>query len=383
MSNESENISNTDRDESDSFPCIIAAPQHFHLFCRDENDKWDFNLESVNTGSFNHLKLKRVSFYLKFGPDNSPMGFCFDGSMLTARSLSINNQHQAAEQFNRVIAALLLGGTYIHYVNTSNIALGTLYSTGYFRYEHAFGPIPRLHMAWGEGGTGVMLNGMLRNPPIFYKDDIITCYNNGTPVLDALSNVEPSFLIRSISHHLETDYRNSIIYSWSAIEQILIQIWENNFLNSLSIPESKKSFQMFSRNISNIIDVMGQFGYIEKNLYLLIKSSKKSRNLITHGNHEARKEESFHSIKAMIELINSICNMNTISFSPTSTLSLMDEHQFSTEIVATADSIDWRSVESFTILSPIPGEKSWSGEYENIRDIQVKNNTPPLDSTKK
>lgn len=73
-------------EEADRFPCVLAAPRHFHLFVQDPDDG-SLTLEQVNAGTYDPLKLKRISFYLDVGlPHGNPMGFGFDGSMIITRN---------------------------------------------------------------------------------------------------------------------------------------------------------------------------------------------------------------------------------------------------------------------------------------------------------
>lgn len=208
--------------EADRFPCVLAAPRHFHLFVQDPDDDWSPTLEQVNAGTYDPLKLKRVSFYLDVGlPHGNPMGFGFDGSMIIPRNPHLRSADDAVDEFNRVVAALLIGGLRLHQVVSENLAFGSLYATGYYRYEHPHGILPTLHQAWGEAAAGGYLSIDLLHPPRVSKADTVAALDAGRPVLAAAYRIDPATLVMAFSHHVATEYRNSLVYSWLIVEQLV------------------------------------------------------------------------------------------------------------------------------------------------------------------
>ncbi len=120
------------------FPVLISAPSPTQFFVRDTDDDFDIDIKMINEGAYSPLKLHRVSFFLDVDLEGgSPMGFGFDGSMIIPRTPSVSNPDLAIDCFNRVKAAMMLGGLAFDATTQSMIGFGELKQTGYFRYFRA------------------------------------------------------------------------------------------------------------------------------------------------------------------------------------------------------------------------------------------------------
>lgn len=367
-------------DPAERFPCIIASPRHFHLFVRNKDDAWSPTIEELNRGSYDPTKLKRISFYLNVGiRGGSPMGFAFDGSMLAPRNPHIRNADDAIDEFNRVIGALVLGGLHLDHVTPKELAFGSLLTTGYFRYEMPHGVLPRLHQAWSEASAGGYLNIDLLDPLRITRDEVERAWARGRPVLDAAHNLDPSAMIMAFSYHYQTEYRNSLIYSWLAIEQLIEQIWDDYFVKRVKIDFSERlgTLNRIARNISGKIEFLVEANIIEKKLYAHLSSARSARNDFIHAGKKPEQKDSFNSLNVLISLLGIIALQRDIDYKPAVLRKISKGRRGGRGLgVSRAETIDWGKVRLWRAIKPIPGEAHWVGDYEDFYDIRLQRVEP-------
>lgn len=297
--------------EIERFDVVLAAPRSFHLFVQDEQDEWAVSIEQVNKGTYDPLKLKRISFYLDVGlPHGNPMAFGFDGSMIVPRNPHLRSADDAIDEFNRVVAALLIGGLAFPQVKSDHLAFGSLLSTGYYRYEIAHGVLLTLHQAWGEGSAGTYMNIELYEPKRISKSDVVSAFNLGRPVLESIYSVDPSTLVMAFSFHSATEYRNSLLYSWLIIEQIIVQIWNDDFIKNIKSKWNERIGQLksISKNISVRIEFLSEMGLIDRKLYRYLQRARNARNDLIHKGLKPNEGDSYFSLFAVARLIETICS---------------------------------------------------------------------------
>lgn len=359
----------------DRFPCIIASPRFFHLFIRDSEDTWEPTLEELNRGTYNPVKLKRVSFYLNVGlRGGSPMAFGFDGSMLVPRNPHIRNADDAIDEFNRVVGALVLGGLHLDHVTPKELAFGSLLSTGYFRYELPHGVIPKLHQAFGEASAGGYLNIELFEPLKITRSEVEAAWARGFPILEAAHKMDPSALIMAFSYHYQTEYRNSLAYSWIIVEQLIEQIWDQIFISEVNVNFSQRigALANIGRNISGKIEILTERKLIDKKLYSYLSRSRSARNDLVHAGKKPTQGDSFASLNAIITLLGIVAKQNNLKYEPIVLRKITKGRKGGRELgVARAGAINWKNVRFWREIKPIPGDANWTGEYDDFYDIKL------------
>lgn len=361
---------------SDRFDCVLAAPRHFHLFVQDAHDEWAPTLEQINAGTYDPLKLKRISFYLDVGlPHGNPMGFGFDGSMIIPRNPHLRSADDAIDEFNRVVAALLIGGIRLHQVVSGDLAFGSLYSTGYYRYEHPHGILPTLHQAWGEAAAGGYLNIDLLHPMRITKADTISAFETGRPVLSAAHRIDPATLVMACSHHTATEYRNSLVYSWLIVEQLIGQIWDDVYLSRhiSRFQERVGQLKANARSPAVRIEFLTEAGLIDRKLYRYLQRARNARNQLIHQGTRPRQGDSYFSLAALSRLIELVCADCSVPFDSRAFLKGFGRsvQRPKRNGVMRAEDADWAEVSYWREVKPIPGEEQWSGEYEKNLGIEV------------
>lgn len=368
------------------FPVVLAAPRTFHLFVRDDADHWQPSLDDINDGTYDALKLKRVSFYLDVGlPHGNVMGFGFDGSLILPRNPHLRSADDALDEFNKAVATCLLGGLAGDQVTLQELAFGCLRGTGYFRYEQTNGSTAELHRALGEGATGNLLAIQLLDPLRVTKSDVEEAFTAGSPVIAAIERVNPATLVMAFSYHRSTEYRNSLIYSWVVIEQLIEQLWEEAFLGDpkqLLFPERDRAIAANARTASGKIEFMTQGGLIGRHLYQSLSRARSARNKFVHQGKSPYRRSSYVALMALSQLIEKLCSQRGVQFDVTR-LSRLLARSFRAapqEMIAEAKDADWSSLRGWwREVKPIPGEPRFEGEYETFRDTQLDPRSPVTD----
>lgn len=371
--------------DADRFPVVLAAPRHFHLFFRDENDHWEQTIENINQGTYDALKLKRVSFYMDVGlPYGNVMAFGFDGSMIVPRNPHLRSGDDALDEFNRVLATCLLGGLLLEQVAATDLAFGTLLSTGYYRYEQPHGPGPRLRQAIGERSAGSHLTIELLTPQRILKEAVTSAFAAGRAVLAAITRVNAAGLIMAFSYHRSGEYRNSLIQSWVIVEQLVTQIWEDIYLKSttmLIFQERAGNLNASGRSVSAKIEFLTQALMINQRLYQHLNHARKARNDFIHKGTAPTERASYFALSALTKLIETLCSHQSVRFDGRPLMQSVGRgaRRPMQAGVMRAEDADWPRVGWWRSVAPLPGERGWTGEYETLRDIQLMRVVPPAE----
>ncbi|MBZ8133026.1 hypothetical protein [Afifella sp. IM 167] len=371
-----EGVGTVAEEEADRFPCVLAAPRNFHLFVQDDDDVWSPTLDEINAGTYDALKLKRVSFYLDVGlPHGNPMAFAFDGSMIIPRNPHLRSADDAMDEFNRVVGAMVIGGLGLEQVCSGDLAFGSLYATGYFRYEQPHGLLPTLHQAWGEASAGGYLNIALLDPPRITKGEVQAAMASGKPVLDTAQRMDPATLVMAVSHHAAAEYRNSLLYSWLVVEQLIGQIWDDVFIpaKAASFQERIGQLRSSARTPAVRIEFLAEAGLIDRKLYRYVKRARNARNELIHKGSKPDQDDSYFSLVALTQFLELICNERGVGFEGKSLLQGVGRRRKrqQSQGVMSAEKANWPKVSHWRPLKPIPGENSWTGEYERRPGIAL------------
>jgi hypothetical protein len=287
------------------FPIVISAPNPIHLFVRDETDEWNPLIQEINAGSYDPLKLHRVSFFLDVGLDyGTPMGFGFDGSLIIPRNPSLRSADDAMDCFNRVKAAMLLGGLHFSQTTSPELAFGELSELGYFRYTVPHGPASELSRALGERGAGSLLSIVLDQPKRVDRVHVESSFNRGKAVCLNLTRVNAAFLVTAFSSADKHEYRNALIFGWVATEQIIEHLWVDRFLKDKQLYrlEGRQKELRAVRNVGQKLEMLFQSGLLAEHAYTTLLHARKARNRFAHtGGAVAR------SSTTMVPGAKSIC----------------------------------------------------------------------------
>lgn len=361
------------------FPILISAPSRPLFFTRDADDNFDIDIASVNNGTYNPLKLHRVSFFIDVGLEGgSPMGFGFDGSMLVPRTPSVSNPDSAIDCFNRVKAAMMLGGLALDATSLSMIGFGQLNQTGYFRYAHALGAEAQISFALQQGGAG-SINIRLIEPHCLTEEETKSAYTKGNKIFGLLSNLNSAFLTFSYSCLKRFETRNALIFGWVAIEQVLEQIWKDVLLTDAKyyLTDQRRASLRKLQNIAQKIEILSQAKVISIRAYEKLSTARKARNKFTHQGGRVAFHDALDCVSGLMLIIQEYTQLHNIS---AETEHLMDVFHPSREellnardtIYKDANEIDWDQVKYYRELNKIPGDELWDGDESELDGIALK-----------
>lgn len=358
---------------------IIANPSPFRLIIRDENDKWEMELEDVNQSSYNYVKLHRSTKAFDANIVKPfPLVVGFDGSYILPACKEYQNLDAVLDEFNRIFAAIFIGGVYIEAIDISNLAFGEINETGYFRHKQVFGQNPRFHMNLGLNDASSYERMRLLNAEKINWKDIETAYKLGNNIFTQINNLSPFLFLTCFTYFLKHQVRESLTHAWLSIEQIINNIWDSEYVESaknINIPKRRQFLESQQWSIAHKVEVLYQNRLINEELYTLLNEGRITRNKLMHQGISPNKNSAKTVLLALVELLELICADRDIKFKKENlTKYLIDSGVsiVSGEIVATAEEVDWSNVTVYSIVLPIPGEKGWEGDFESFDDIKLK-----------
>ncbi|MCC6924670.1 hypothetical protein [Novosphingobium sp.] len=261
-----------------------------------------------------------------------------------------------------------VSGLRLMQVGSRDLAFGSLYATGYYRYEHPHGILPTLHQAWGEAAAGGYFNIDLLHPPRISECDTVAAFNKGRPVLAAAHRIDPATLVMAFSYHLATEFRNSLVYSWLIVEQLIGQIWDELFLSQRmsKFQERIGQLQASARSAAVRIEFLTEAGFVDRKLYRYLQRARSARNDLIHKGSKPSQGDSYFSLVALALLLELICIKRSVHFDAKALLKGFSKggRQPKLKGVIRAEEANWSAVTHWRAVKPIPGEKQWSVSYE-------------------
>lgn len=360
------------------FPIILSAPESFHLFVRNEEDNWDVSIEDINSNNYDALKLHRVSFFLDVGLENGThMGFGFDGSMIIPRNPSIQSADDAMDCFNKVKAALLLGGLQMDQTTSSHLGFGELTELGYFRYISPLGFAAQFNRALGEKGAGNLSSIVLENPRRITQYTVEKAFKTGTTIIECLPYLNSAFLVTAFSAAKKHENRSALIYGWVATEQVINHLWDDHFLKDEKyfLLQERKGTLNKIRNISQKIEILYQSRMLSNEAYKQINKARVARNTFAHGGARVPYEHVISCLKGLLLTIDTYSNLNglaSIGMSPINSFEDTQSKQRPQEHYSgLVRDIDWKAVKYWRALFAIPGDKNWKDEGQFLDGIRL------------
>lgn len=345
------------------FQVIISAPPSTMFFTRSKEDTFSVNIEEINKGTYDPLKLHRVSFFLDVGLEHgTPMGFGFDGSLIIPKDRSVSTADSAIDSFNRVKAALLLGGVPIDATTPSMIGFGELKSTGYFRYHDCLGAEALIAQALQERGAGSQVAINLLRPPELTEEEVRSAFYHGERTFSALPRLNAAFLAQAYSSLRKHEARKALIFGWVACEQLLESLWQDFFLKEPRFYrfESRLAYLKNVRHVAEKIEFLFLSDLIPEDIYSHITAARKSRNKFAHSGGEVEMEHAQSCVKGMLMLIEALSALHGRPFNMGEIFETLEPQKRPRPTrIGTAKDVDWSSVAFYKELIKIPGDESW------------------------
>jgi len=310
------------------------------------------------------------------------MGFGFDGSLVIPRNPSVSTPDAAIDCFNRVKAALLLGGVPLNATNQSMIAFGELKKTGYFRYTRTLGAEAQIARALQERGAGSLLSIDLIDSRALSEEEIVKAFEIGQHIFEKFSRLNPEFLTRSFASLWRMEARDALIVGWVACEQVIEQYWVDLFLKdkaSYRLSDRRKRLAK-AQNVAQKMDLLLQSNLISEELYLQLSAARKGRNDFAHKGGAVDIHVAEKCAMGLVMLITEYLAAQGITADTKLLFSYVqnrESHSKSTAVngVQKAADVDWRSPKFWRPVFAIPGDENWNGSEELVDGIELYNPT--------
>lgn len=364
--------------EEQSVPVIVASVNPFRLVKRHASDVFASTYEEINSGTYNYVKLSRMSTYLDVGlPKPFSMAISFDGSFIVPALPEFRNLDVAVDLFNNVLGKLLLGGVYFEAVSPNDIGRGQLYFNGYFSSWDGRGPTAKFHSQMRSKFLSIVDLPILLKPPSLLAEDLHKAFAEGSSVAEKIPTLSLPILVRGVTHLINHEWAESLINLWSNVEQVIAHIWAKYIVLPISaegkIPgriDALKDHRSWTA--STQIELLSQRKFIDTETQRLLSIARKVRNDFVHNATNPTKEQTQAAAEGLFRLISrTITDFKRVS-SLKGLLNVYKSHdKLETDLNASRKKIG--AVEAWLAIPPIPGSVGWGDKpYETFDDIQLK-----------
>lgn len=359
--------------EKENFiPIVIGNCAPFRLVLRD-TDKWSPTLNEINTLSYDYVKLNRNSTNVDIGIRPFSLIIGFDGSLILPYMPPYNKKETAVNLFNRFLGELLLGGIFSEAVIPDNVSFGHMIVEGYNYIDGGFnGLISNFHQSIRLREVSNLDAIKLLEPITITSEELTNCYVKGHNIFSRLNHMSPNILLEGVSNYVSSNWAQSLILLWTAIEQLINQIWEEKVI-SLDISKKRREFLSDFRTWTSAakIETLLLTGCINKETYEKLNTSRKTRNDFMHRTDNIRKESVEVSLDSLFQLISLIDSEYARIDLHNDILSMINNHQRGSLDEHTK--ADNKEVKYWKYLPPLPGHSSWGDKpFEIIEDLQLR-----------
>lgn len=114
-------------------------------------------------------------------------------------------------------------------------------------------------------------------------------------------------------------------------------------------------------------------GLINRKLYSYLQRARIARNELIHKGSKPSQGDSYFSLVALAHLLEIICTRRSVGFEAKSLLRGLGRRtrRQPTQGIMRAENVVWSNVGYWRPVKPIPGESSWTGEYEKRLGIEL------------
>ncbi|WP_127132512.1 hypothetical protein [Pseudoflavitalea rhizosphaerae] len=293
-----------------TIPAFIASPLPFRLIKRSTNDNWNPDIDDINKFTYDYVRLHRVSGTIDIGlPKPYTMAVTFDGSFILPAIKKYSDITTAVDEFNNFFGSLLLGGVFTQAVDATFLQRCFVHKNYYFETVHQpLNSFVELKNNFRHKHASVKDNIILMDCESILLHDISIAYLAGRAILQKVTNLSPSFLIKGMSTYINNSFAESLVNNWLSVEQILDNIWQKKVVQDQS-PGTIKGRQDFLKDnrtwtTAAKTELFFQKGLINERLYNQISKARKARNNFVHTGTNPSKEEAETAFSLLFFLLS-------------------------------------------------------------------------------
>ena len=359
-------------------PIIIGNYSPFRLVLRNE-DIWQPTLEEINSISYNYVKLSRLSTFIDVGIAPFSLGIGFDGSLVLPAIPEFQSRDTAIAKFNETLGILVLGGIYCEAVQPTDISYGSLFFNGYVKqHGRSDGHNSSFHQAMKMRLIGTIDAIRLLNPNFVTVKELSIAYQIGKDHLSKAGKISPNLLLNGTSNYVKHQWTESLIFVWTAIEQLINIIWEGEIVSNVknakdSIDGRSKFLQDYRTwTTSTRIEMLYQKGIIKRRDYQLLNIARKSRNDFVHNGKPISEEKTRTALECLFRLISLKISDYENALLLDTTFEMILKNQRG-ELFPKKTTFSKDEISHWLAIPPLPGDNNWNlGDYEIIEELVLK-----------
>ncbi|PBP63347.1 hypothetical protein DND62_07170 [Pseudomonas syringae pv. pisi] len=346
-------------------PLIMAASAPLKLFCKDGRDRWNPTLDQINTNTYDHLKLSRVSGFIDGNVRPYSMLVGFDGTLALPALPEFTQRDKALKIFNRVLLEMLLGGIYTEAAAPEDIFPGLLYNTGYIRIHSPPGNTGSLHYALRDrSGSSLQSISLLDRKPITISK-LEKAVKLGRKIVSKCDPLSHEIVLAGCTHYVSGALAEALTCLWTSIEQLVSQLWRIEIEEKASadgVPQRTgflKDYRVWTTSAR--IELLFQKGIINAELYCSLNDARKARNNFIHRGDQPDLSAATAALSALFFLM-SLCTTDYAD------IHVLDDVRARIEARCILKPrpqgpIPSGQVKYWRNITPIPGEKNFKGRF--------------------
>jgi hypothetical protein len=353
----------------------IAFPRPFRFIYRNEGDKWTATLADIQSNNYDYLRLHRLTGSIDISSPEKHVYVGFAGTLV----LPCFGKHDAiesvAQRMNCLLGQILLGGVVFNSIELSDIALGVLYPTGYYRVvdiprgEHA-----RHMMTLQECCAGSYSTGDLLDAPQLPMKQITDALNSGMRVHASIPTLSVELLLQAFTAMIWRKWPESLSCFWICAEQVLSWLWDEKIVRKADhIGKGRIEFLKDHRTwtIAAKCELLHHCNHLDSKLLGELNSARKARNEFAHKGNPPTQMDVQNLAQAVVRLLGlmsssdpqGLTNVLTASLNAQDVNPAIRVKHVTAEEVSTIKS---GAARWFGPLHAIPGQHDWKGKYYSV-----------------
>jgi len=267
-------------------PAWVAFLSPYTIILRNAEEKYEVSLEQINLNSYDGDRLSKSVATLSLSNTKKMNALVsFDGAIAIPMSADNPSADIALNNINRIFCALLIGGIHSEVITPQELLSGCLHNQ-----EDIFSYIPTLHSRLRHKWAAVTERlSPLMHPRVLYVSELADAYLHGIPVIDAIKNFSPFFLLHGYSAMIHQNRSDALSSLWIVVEQLTWYLWENKFLNSSEFHPSNMKSRMDSLKQDNRTwstsvkhELLWQTKFLSADCLAALSAARKQRNELVH-----------------------------------------------------------------------------------------------------
>jgi hypothetical protein len=300
-------------------PCLITYLSPFTLVESQGAPSWKSAISEINGRSWDYVGLHRNVAGVEVGlPAPYHMLIGADGALALPPVSQIRTSEQAADFFNRCLAAILIGGIYCEAVNPDGIDLGYVLDWKYIRSMQSGLAAPnQFHERMRRLQAAPLEAIQLLNPRRIEVADLVHALQTGTDILQRASPLRADFLLKGVTAFARRDWTTALANLWIVIEQLLSSLWQRFVVTpSLEIDNSRvrKDQLNDSRTWTSLarIEMLYQKDVVSLATVGLLSKARRARNDLSHAGSPATEDVATSAYDATKDLLAKVLDDDTV-----------------------------------------------------------------------